>query len=289
MQHVLNQMLSRYRINTLDEKKNAIKEILQEVVLCGLSRSDFFGKAAFYGGTALRIFYGGDRFSEDLDFSLTAPDPEFDLSKYFGYIEDEIGALGLSCTVTAKDKVADSAIRSAFLKGNTKEHVMTFYGGGRDAELINKQETIKIKIEIDTNPPAGASYETKVGLLPAPYRVRLYDAPSLFAGKIHACLCRDWRSRVKGRDFYDLVFFLSLGVGVNLSHLKERLVESGFLNGEEPLTEEELRRLLNKRFEEVDFRQAREDVLPFVRDKTRLDLWDAEFFTEITKKLKGSE
>ena len=128
-----------------------------------------------------------------------------------------------------KVKSADSNIKSAFLKGNTKEHILTFYENSDDANLISKDELIRIKFEVDINPPVGATYETKFGLLPSPYRVRLYDLSSLFAGKIHACLCRNWKSRVKGRDFYDYIFFLSISAKVNLQNLKTKLVQSEFI------------------------------------------------------------
>ena len=287
MQSVLKQMLAKREIRSLDDKKNAIKETVQEVVLCGLARGGFFKRAAFYGGTALRIFYGLDRFSEDLDFSLMQADPDFDLSSYFRTIEDEIGALGLGFTVKTKEKNVDSAIQSAFLKGNTKEHILTFYGANPELDVVNKAETIKIKFEVDTCPPRGAAYDIKFGLLPSPYQVRLYDVPSLFAGKIHACLCRNWKTRVKGRDFYDYVFFLSIGAKVNLAHLKARLVQSEFLKDEEKLTVEGLRSLLNERFASMDFEQAKQDVFPFVREKAKLDLWSETFFSEITKNLQG--
>lgn len=281
-------MLSKYDIHTIEDKKNAIKEIVQEIVLCGLSRGGFFSECAFYGGTALRIFYGLDRFSEDLDFSLISPDPSFNLSKYFSYIENETGALGLSFNVSEKEKTKDSNIKSAFLKGSTKELVLTFYENSDEARFINKDELIRIKFEVDTNPPAYATYETKFGLLPSPYQVKLYDLPSLFAGKIHACLCRDWKSRVKGRDFYDFVFFLSIGAKVNLKHLKARLVQSNFIDESYPLTIENLKTLLNERFTSIDFKQAKEDVLPFIRDKTKLDLWSQEFFIEVTKNISAN-
>ena len=287
MEQVLNQMLDRYQINNLEDKKNAIKEIVQEIVLCGLSRAGFFNEAAFYGGTALRIFYGLDRFSEDLDFSLISQNPNFNLSKYFSYIENETQSLGLNFKVTEKIKSFDSNIKSAFLKGNTKEHIMTFYENNADAKLINKDEAIRIKFEVDINPPAGANYEIKFGLLPSPYQVRLYDLPSLFAGKIHACLCRNWQSRVKGRDFYDYVFFLSIGAKVNLTNLKAKLIQSQFINENFDLTIENLKAMLNKRFEHMDYEQAKEDVLPFVKDKSKLDLWSKEFFIEITKNLQA--
>lgn len=286
MQQVLNQMLSKYQINNLQDKENAIKEIVQEVVLCGLSRGGFFKDAAFYGGTALRIFYGLDRFSEDLDFSLVTQNPNFDLTKYFSYIENETKSVGLNFEVKEKIKTRDSNIKSAFLKGNTKEHILTFYENSADANIINKDEVIKIKFEVDINPPVGATYETKFGLLPSPYQVRLYDMGSLFAGKIHACLCRNWKSRVKGRDFYDYIFFLSMGAKVNLDNLKAKLVQSNYIKEDFNLTIETLKELLNERFANMDFLQAKEDVLPFVRDKSKLDLWSKEFFIEITKKLQ---
>ena len=287
MQQVLSQMLSKYQINNIEDKKNAIKEIVQEIVLCGLSRGGFFKEAAFYGGTALRIFYGLDRFSEDLDFSLITQNPDFDLTKYFPYIENETKSLGLNFNVTEKIKSVDSNIKSAFLKGNTKEHILSFYEDSEDSKFINKEEAIRIKFEVDINPPTGATYETKFGLLPSPYQVRLYDLQSLFAGKIHACLCRNWKSRVKGRDFYDYIFFLSIGAKVNLENLKAKLVQSKFINEDYDLTIDNLKALLNERFERLDIEQAKQDVLPFIKDKTKLDLWSKEFFIEITKKLQS--
>ena len=286
MQQVLAQMLSKYQIRNIDDKKNAIKEIVQEVVLCGLSRGGFFKDAAFYGGTALRIFYGLDRFSEDLDFSLVSQNLEFDLTKYFSYIENETKSLGLNFIVKEKPKAFDSNVKSAFLKGNTKEHILTFYEESNDTNIINKDELISIKFEVDINPPMGATFETKFSLLPSPYQVRLYDMPSLFAGKIHACLCRNWKSRVKGRDFYDYVFFLAMGAKVNLVNLKAKLVQSNYIAEDYDLTIENLKQLLNERFSNMDFAQAKEDVLPFVKDKSKLDLWSKEFFIEITKQLQ---
>jgi len=287
MKQVLSQMLSKYQINNINDKKNAIKEIVQEVVLCGLARGGFFKEAAFYGGTALRIFYGLDRFSEDLDFSLITTNPDFDITKYFPYIENETKSLGLNFNAVEKEKSADSNIKSAFLKGNTKELILSFYENSQEANLIQRDELIRIKFEIDINPPTGATYETKFGLLPSPYQVKLYDLSSLFAGKIHACLCRDWKFRIKGRDFYDYIFFLSIGAKVNLQNLKAKLVQSKAINEDYNLTIENLKSLLNERFSNIDFKQAKEDVLPFVKDKSKLDLWSKEFFVEITKKLQA--
>mgnify|MGYP002706148208 FL=1 len=213
--------------------------------------------------------------------------PDFDLTKYFPYIENETKSLGLNFNVTEKIKSVDSNIKSAFLKGNTKEHILSFYEDSEDSKFINKEEAIRIKFEVDINPPTGATYETKFGLLPSPYQVRLYDLQSLFAGKIHACLCRNWKSRVKGRDFYDYIFFLSIGARVNLENLKAKLVQSKFINEDYDLTIDKLKALLNERFENLDIEQAKQDVLPFIKNKTKLDLWSKEFFIEITKKLQS--
>lgn len=286
MQTVLNAMLAKYDIKSLQDKKNALKEIVQEIVLCGLSRSDFFKEAAFCGGTALRIFYNLDRFSEDLDFSLLNPNSNFDLTKYFSFIENETNSLGLNFLVSKKEKSSNSNIESAFLKGNTLEHILTFFKKDTDISKINKEELIKIKFEVDVNPPKYATFETKTRLLPSPYQTYLYDTASLFAGKIHACLCRNWMSRIKGRDFYDYVFFLSINAPVNLKNLKEKLVQSNFIDDKYDLTIDNLKDLLNKRFDEINFNQAKNDVIPFIKDKRKIDLWNAEFFKEITKNIR---
>lgn len=283
MQTILTQMLEQYQTKTLTEKKNAIKEVVQEIALCGLSRANFFKHVAFYGGTALRIFYGLDRFSEDLDFSLISPNPDFDLKPYFKGLETELASVGLKFSIEEKIKSVDSDIKSAFLKGNTKEHIVSIYGL-QDIN-INPSEIIKIKFEVDTNPPAFASFENKYRLLPSPYQVKLYDMPSLFAGKVHAVICRTWKNRVKGRDLYDYIFYLSHRSKINLPHLKARLVDSGVLKDDDTFTIETLRTMLNERFEAIDYERAKQDVLPFITDANKLDLWSKEFFIDISKNL----
>jgi len=287
MQTVLEQMLSTYKTNTTEEKKNALKEVVQEVALCGLSRAGFFKHAAFYGGTALRIFYGLDRFSEDLDFSLVAPNADFQLNRYFSGLESEMASLGLRFSIEEKQKTADSAIKSAFLKGNTKEHILSIYDVQNIS--INPEEVIKIKFEVDTNPPAFAQFENKYRLLPTPYQVKLYDMSSLFAGKLHAVICRAWKSRVKGRDLYDYVFYLAKQAEVNLPHLRTRLEDSGALSKDEPFSKEILLEMLNQRFGTIDFEQAKQDVLPFITNPSKLDLWSKDFFMDITKNLQADE
>lgn len=286
MNTAIEQMLKNYQIENIYDQKNAMKEIMQEIVLCGLSRAGFFQKAAFYGGTALRIFYGLDRFSEDLDFSLVTADPDFDLSVYFPVLEKEVRAFGLHVTIQEKEKTKESNIRSAFLKGNTKEHLLLFYADENLAGSVARSEVVKIKFEVDINPPEYADFEHKYRLLPTPYEVNLYDVPSLFAGKIHAVLCRAWKSRIKGRDLYDYVFYLSRGSAVNQKHLRARLLQSGFISEDVECTLPELRHMLYERFDAIDFRQAKQDVELFIRDTASLNMWNADFFKQITAGLR---
>jgi len=286
MNSIMTEMLKKYKGNNETDKKNAIKEIMQEIVLCGLSRAGFFKQAAFYGGTALRIFYGLDRFSEDLDFSLIVPDSDFDLSSFFPVLRKEVASYGLKVDISEKKKSVDSAVRSAFLKGNTKEHMLLFYASEHVVSGIAKDEVIKIKFEVDTNPPEGATIETKYRLLPAPYEVKLYDTPSLFAGKVHAVICRAWKNRIKGRDLYDYVFYLSRGASLNTEHLKARLVQSNAWDSSIEFSIDDAKQLLCERFDQIDYAQAKNDVIPFVKDTASLDLWSAEFFKQITEGLK---
>ena len=285
MNAAVKQMLEAYHGETMYDRKNAMKEIMQEIVLCGLSRAGFFKKAAFYGGTALRIFYGLDRFSEDLDFSLEVPDPNFDLTEYFPVLEKEVRSFGLNVEISEKAKTKDSHIRSAFLKGNTREHLLYFYADEPDAGKVTRTEIVKIKFEVDINPPQYAAFEHKYRLLPVPYEVNLYDMPSLFAGKIHAVLARSWRNRIKGRDLYDYVFYLSRNVAVNLLHLRERLIDSGYIQKEDLCSLEDVKRMLCTRFEAIDYSQARQDVEPFIQDSSVLNVWDTDFFKQITENL----
>lgn len=289
MNTLLDTMLQSYDTSTIYAKKNAMKEVMQEIVLCGLSRVGFFKKTAFYGGTALRIFYGLDRFSEDLDFSLLERDAYFDMSVYFPALEKEIAAYGLHVRIEVKEKTQISQIQSAFLKGNTKEHFLLFYPRETDEQRIQHNETIKIKLEVDTDPPDYAGFERKYRLRPMPYEVNLYDEPSLFAGKIHAVLGRSWKNRVKGRDLYDYVFYLSGNAGVNMRHLRARLIQSGHLTAHEVLTIDTLKERLCERFGQIDFARAKEDVLPFIKEPEMLRLWGEEFFCGITNSLNPAD
>ena len=278
-------MLAQHDTETIFDKKNGIKEVVQEIVLCGLSRAGFFKRAAFYGGTALRIFYGLDRFSEDLDFSLVAPDPDFDLEAYLPMLEKELNAYGLHFAIENHEKTVDSDIRSAFLKGNTREHMLIFFRDERLAHSVSGNEVIKVKFEVDITPPPYATFERKYRLVPIPYEVNLYDMSSLFSGKLHAVICRAWKSRVKGRDLYDYVFYLANNTPFNLKHLNARLIDSGFEGATADMSLQDIKEILSRRFDSIDYDQAKRDVLPFIKTPAALDVWSADFFKAITEKL----
>lgn len=275
-------MLKAYDCRTADDYRHALNEIVQEIALLGLYRGGFFAKAAFYGGTALRIFYGLDRFSEDLDFSLLKSDKTFDLSSFTQIVQDELGAYGLEMRVQEKIKKNDSPVKSAFIKGGTQIHIMKIASVQPPVTGIHPQEQLRIKLEVDTQPPPGATFEMKYQLRPVPYSVRLYTPSSLLAGKMHALLCRSWKTRVKGRDFYDYVWFLSKSIPVNIMHLTERMKQTGHLPADAVLTEKDLKSRLRNRFASVDFNQAKKDVLPFIKNSEAVGLWSAEFFSAIT-------
>ena len=147
---------------------------------------------------------------------------------------------------------------------------------------------MKIKFEVDTDPPPFAGYEKQYRLLPIPYEVQLYDAPSLFAGKIHAVLCRGWKNRIKGRDLYDFVFYLSRKIPVNLAHLNARLEDSGFIADGKQLSLQEIQKALCDRFGAIDYANAKQDVLPFIKKPASVDVWSAEFFASITRNLTST-
>jgi len=279
----IQKLLARHPCRNLDEQRQALRQIVQEIALLGLSRTDFFVRAAFYGGTALRIFYGLERFSEDLDFSLAEPDPAFRLDDYLDAVAAELGSWGFVMQVETKQKNAGSPIQSAFIKGGTLVHLVQIASVVPPVSGVPENELLKIKLEIDTDPPAGAGFEIGYRLEPIPFSVRLYDRPSLFAGKVHALLCRNWGQRVKGRDFFDFLWYLSNRTPVNAAHLAARLQQTGHRHEQAALTRSALLELLEERFRSVDFAQARQDVVPFLADTRSLDLWSADFFIAVAR------
>ena len=285
MNSVIEQMITKYEIKNINDEINALKEIIQEIILAGLSRGGFFNEAAFYGGTALRIFYNLDRFSEDLDFALIVPNKNFDLNKYFNYIERELKAYGLNLEINYKEKKIDSNITSAFVKGDTLELILKFFPNEENHVYNHILKNIKIKFNVDINPPSCASYEDKYKLLPSPHQVKLYDKESLFAGKIHAILCRNWSKRTKGRDLYDYVFFIANNISINIELIKNKLIASNYIDIDSKFDIDVLKELLIKKFNEIDYKEAKEDIMPFVKNVDSLDVWNKDFFISITKKL----
>lgn len=286
MNNIIKQMLDKYEPKNINDEINALKEIIQEIVLSGLSRGNFFNEAAFYGGTALRIFYGLDRFSEDLDFALINPNKNFDLSKYFKFIEKELKAYGLNLEVNTKQKSSNSNITSAFLKGDTLEHILKFFPDEKNQEYSHLFKNIKIKFEVDINPPSGATYDIKYKLLPSPHQVKMYDIESLFAGKIHAILCRNWKNRTKGRDLYDYIFFIAMKSKINLELLKNKLIDSNYIDESSEFDNDTLKKLLIDKFNSINYEDAKNDVSPFIKDTQKINVWNKGFFISITSELE---
>ena len=271
---VLKQMLEKYDMSTADGAVNGLREVMQEVALAGLYRGGFFDKAAFYGGTCLRIFYGLPRFSEDLDFSLLESDANFSLEPYFKAVREEFSALGLQVEISAKKKTVRTGIESAFLKSDTR--LFSF--------AVHADKTIKIKFEVDTVPPLGFATEEKLLLQPFSFYVKCFSLPDLFAGKMHALLFRNWKNRVKGRDWFDFEWYVRKSISMNLSHFGIRAKQSGNLQGEN-LTEPDFRQLLHQRIDALDVVPARNDVSRFVKDVEALKIWSRDYFHELAKRM----
>ena len=223
MNNAIEIMLEKYKPNNIDEKENAIKEIIQEITLAGLSRGGFFEKAAFYGGTCLRIFYGLNRFSEDLGFALLQKDESFRLEDYFSFIKNEFLSYGIEVNIEAKNKSIETDVQSAFIKSNTQILMMTFFPRSDDAKHVISNQKIKIKFAIDVDNPEGGISEFKYRMLPTPYEVRVFDEATLFAGKICAIICREYKNHVKGRDYYDYLFYIGKGSHININYLENKL------------------------------------------------------------------
>lgn len=285
----LSGLIDRYQPRSSSDYENAVREIVQELALLGLWRTPFYNHAAFYGGSALRIFHGLQRFSEDLDFSLLQPKPDFSLKPYLGAVSEELAAWGFEFRAEGIEKTKPTTIESAFLKGSTMINLLQIGAPPEIASRLPKGQLIRIKLEIDINPPAGADTEVLTRLVPTPHQVRVYDLPSLFAGKLHAVLCRNWKNRVKGRDFYDLIWYVGRRIPLHLAHLEARMRQSGDWLPERPLDAAELRKRLEERFTAINFEQAKEDIAPFLKDTRELNLWAPGFFLDLIPQIPVQE
>ena len=286
MNSALEAMLSKYDVKNSRDRENAIKEIIQEIALSGLSQAGFFDNVAFYGGTCLRIFYGLNRFSEDLDFALVKKNPDFELKKYFPALEKTFNSFGLDIRVESKEK--ETEIKSAFLKGNTLFLMFSFFPNTDDASGFISNQKIKIKFEVDTDNPVGGTTEVKYKMLPSPYEVKVFDESTLFAGKIHAIICRTYKNHVKGRDYYDYLFYVGKGSKINLQYLENKLKNTGgIIDEKDALTLEMVKKLLAEKFSSVDYESAKEDVIRFIKDDESLKIWKKELFLSTLDQLES--
>ncbi|MEA2049498.1 MAG: nucleotidyl transferase AbiEii/AbiGii toxin family protein [Campylobacterota bacterium] len=286
--NIIEQMLSNYKITSQADLINALKEVFQEIALLGLYQGGFFEKAAFYGGTALRILHGLPRFSEDLDFTLLEKNSDFNLEQYFSSIVDEFEALGITIDISQKiKKDFKSDIASAFLKNGTSIHTLNIQVNDIENILdgVHSGKKLKIKFEVDTNPPLKFQTEAKTLLLPKTFNIITMTLPNLYAGKMHAVLCRKWASRVKGRDWYDYEWYVKRNTPLNLEHLQERMYESGDLDNNTILDKNLFKELMYKRINELDIDTAIKEVSPFIKDKSGFEFWSRDYFKLLTDKV----
>jgi len=288
MNLAIENMLSVYQCKTLDDYINALKEIIQKIALLGLWRAKFFDKAAFYGGTALRILYGLNRFSEDMDFSLLKKESTFSLKKYNEAIETELRSFGLEVSISVKEKKIITNIESSLIKAEVKQQLITVLAPKELITLAHKDRKIKIKMEVDTDPPLNFETEQKIVLTPIPFSVGTFKKPDLFATKVHAVLCRTWNLRVKGRDWYDLVWYVGQNTPIRISHLQTRLERSGHWPLHKALDLQSVKKLLSEKIETLDIEQAKKDVLPFLADPDSVKIWSQDFFQTVVSEMTAS-
>ena len=245
---------------------------MQQIVVGGLYRGGFFDYAAFYGGTCLRIFHGLPRFSEDLEFSLITKRDDIHLENFFPAIVKEFQLCGLSVTITKKDKKTFGRVESAFLKENTEAYEIKF----------QTKKTVKIKIELDTDPPLQFDTEQKLLLEPFSFMTRCFTLPDLYAGKMHALVYRAWQKRVKGRDWFDFEWYVRKGVPLDFEHLQARIKE---FNGEEIDKGSFLLQLRN-RLSSADINLVKADVIDFIADPHLLDIWSNDYFLQLADRIR---
>jgi hypothetical protein len=277
---IIKEKLRQYDAGNALEEENAVKEILQEIALYALWRAGFFEVALFQGGTSLRILHALPRFSEDLDFLLRVPDPEFDWAPYLSALTEVTRQFGLKLDAQARAGM-DKAVRQALLKNDSiaSQLDLSFTGAGRP-------KTVRIKLEIDVNPPLGSGEETTYLDFPADYEVRHQDLASNFALKIHALLCRGF---LKGRDWFDFSWYVSRGVSPNLALLQNALLQAGPWSGEKSIAVDMswLKDALSATIQRIDWKEAAADVERFLRpaDLKSIDLWSERFFDAKVEKL----
>lgn len=282
----IEEIIKTYNPETINDNKAILREIVQSIVLVGLSRTDFFKKASFYGGTALRIFYDLNRYSEDLDFTLNNVDKNFSIAPFIESIKNVALSYGLELEISIKQKQTSTPVESAFAKINTYQTFINLKMNSELTKLLHKDEVIKVKFEIDCEPALGFTTENKWIDMPEFATVIVLDEASLFAGKLHAILCRNYKNTVKGRDYYDFLFYVRRGISPNLNYLRNKLINTGKINEKDIFNIEVLKEMLIKRFEQVDFEQVKNDTERFIINNEDLSTYSKDLFVQMAKKIK---
>lgn len=270
-----------YNCRTASQEKDALREIIQEIALLGLWRAKFFQHAAFYGGTALRILYGLDRFSEDLEFTLLSQNRDFKLLPYCQSVREELSAYGFHAEVETKAKKVETTTESAFIKADTLVHTMRV---GANFKVM-KGELLKVKFEVDTSPALRFDTEAKPFFWPHPFSVTTCDLPSLFAGKLHATFCRARISNVKGRDFYDLLWYVGRGVRPNWTYLEAKLRQSGHWPEQQRFDVASFRVWALAQLMTLDIEAAKRDIERFIPDQRTIAGWSSELFVSAIERV----
>jgi predicted nucleotidyltransferase component of viral defense system len=282
----IEEIIKSYNPETINDNKAILREIIQSIVLIGLSRTDFFKKASFYGGTALRIFYDLNRYSEDLDFTLNRVDDNFTIAPFIESIKNVALSYGLELEISIKPKQINTPVESAFAKINTYQTFINLKMNSELTKLLHKDEVIKVKFEIDCEPALGFTVENKWIDMPEFAPVIVLDEASLFAGKLHAILCRNYKNTVKGRDYYDFLFYVRRGISPNLNYLRNKLINSGKIDEKDVFNIEVLKEMLIKRFEQVDFEQVKNDTERFIINSEDLSIYSKDLFIQMAMKIK---
>lgn len=265
---IFDEMVAELQPQNPIEKSNAQHEVMQQITLSGLQRGGFFEHAAFYGGTCLRIFHGLRRFSEDMDFTLTEKNSGVHLEQYFPQIIEAFKLTGRDVEIKKKEKKTFGKVESAFLKDNTDVYDIVF----------QTEKTVKVKIELDTNPPLGFDTEQKILFKPFAFMVRCVTLPDLYAGKMHALAFRNWKTRVKGRDWYDFEWYVAHQIPLDFSHLQSRIYDfNGIL-----MSKDDFMTALRERLAHTDIDLVKQDVLRFLRTEPHeLDIWSNDYFLQL--------
>lgn len=278
---ILQERLEGYHCQSEQEEENALKEILQEVALSSLARTDFFKHAAFQGGTCLRILYSLDRFSEDLDFILQKPNPGFRWESYFKNLDEEFQAYGVQITVASASEVEQS-VQKMFLKDDSLRKILVLKHQSRN----RRPAMLRIKFELDINPPAGGRSEIKYADFPFSFAVTAQDPPTLFAGKSHALLCREY---TKGRDWYDFLWYVSRKIQPNYEFLTNACKQQGPWKGRTLSVDREwFIATIDKKIKTINWTEAKNEVRRFLkpRESQTIELWNEHFFMDRLQKLR---